>query len=344
MPPNLISQEKAIQNLVQSASTVQIDPSYRRMGLPDSLFYLAEGDSETLFRVFDDILREINKDVKYFTWDDVYQHINSWLAMKIYHREEYIELPMQQIIKEWQNISKTEAKKAILPIFGLQLYLEPFSVGPIRITTFEKALSKEWIDWMKDGEAVMGKIMAGDLPPHTVCFEYTTKGTNNYLADQSRIEAQTLLNILRYTLSRKTYLSKRPDIDIFSGENRKAYEQCFIIDKDENNFHPIQWDKGPRAPFILDQEWLDAANAEGLQTLSTIFNKPKPNDFERAILTAVYWYGNSRARNMSEHQLLNLCTSIESCFGTSAEDKITNMLAEGLALINGVTFEKKTRN
>ncbi|MFC4427214.1 hypothetical protein [Deinococcus navajonensis] len=67
----------------------------------------------------------------------------------------------------------------------------------------------------------------------------------------------------------------------------------------------------------------------------------KPNRFGQGILKAVYWFGNYQAQSSADYQLLNLATSIGSCFGTQSEDKIITMLTEGLALLHGTTFEER---
>lgn len=279
----------------------------------------------------------------WFSWDDVMSRLLTWMVERFESpRAQTVAQRIHRLAEEYEAFNTSrEVSRIYMPVFGLRLDIAAFQLGGVFITTLaESGLGDHWraeLTRPKGAETYLAGALTGD----TVTLVHEGRGTPARLAEVAREAAIVALNILRYTVDWEAFHVEGVALDLFGGEPRRMFNQFVVESKggQQVNFH--RWQLGPRTVLVLNEAWHQRAVTWGLNEISEVAASSALTKFQRSLLRAVYWFGNYQTQMTLDNQLLSLATSIESCFGTEMEDKITLTIAEGLALLHGQTPDER---
>ncbi len=257
------------------------------------------------------------------------------------------------VIHMLEELGQYESEQEVfLPVLGIRLDTETFELGNISFKQItdqfyseiierchlsidstknsdeEKAYLKQFLD-----THVMTAIKIGTLAAIKVSAEPIRA------LERAQEECGRSLDLLRFATP---YVQQNPEEtgfgligDVLSG---KGISLCF---SEDGSLKLNQSNVGSWIPFEFDRKVHQKLERIGIMTLSELLKKDNPTEYEKRVLSAVFWCAKAQLQTSSEFRLLCLITSLEAVLNPRGDRPIRMGIAEGVALLIGKELEQK---
>ena len=251
---------------------------------------------------------------------------------------------VRQMLKELESY-KIE-QEVILPVFGLLLNSEIYDLGNVsfkRVTDQSYSEIIERVNFAIDStkNTAEEKNYLKDLlnSQLDLAFKVGTLASIKLIAEPLRAveraqeECGRSLDLLRFATPYVQENSNEIGFgligDIFAG---KGLSLSF---SEDGSLKTSQSNIGSWIPFEFNDKIHQKLEKIGIMTLSSLIKKNRISDFEKRILSAVFWCAKAQLQTFPEFRLLCLITSLESVLNPRGDRPIRMGIAEGCALLTG---------
>jgi len=243
-------------------------------------------------------------------------------------------------------------QEVVLPVFGFRLDTEVFELGNVSFKKITKQAYSEIVERVNvaidatkntDEEKAYIKqflnsqVMAGFKVGTLASIKVTAEPIR--AVERAQEECGHSLDLLRFATP---YVQQNPEEtgfgligDVFSG---KGFSLCFEEDGSlKTNLSSV----GSWIPFEFNGEIHQKLERIGIMTLSDLLRKADVTEFEKRILSAVFWCAKAQLQTLPEFRLLCLITSLEAVLNPRGDRPIRMGVAEGVALLIGREIDQK---
>lgn len=257
---------------------------------------------------------------------------------------------VDKMLKELESYEIEQ--EVILPVFGLLLHTEIYELGNVSFKNVTDQNYSEIIE--RINVAINSTKNTAEEKKHLKdllnsqldsAFKVGTLASIKLIAEPLRAleraqeECGRSLDLLRFATPYVQENSKEIGFgligDVFSG---KGLSLSF---SEDGSLKTSYSNIGSWKPFKFNDKILQKLEKIGIMTLSNLVKKDKITDFEKRILSAVFWCAKAQLQTLPEFRLLCLITSLESVLNPRGDRPIRMGVAEGCALLIGQRLEQR---
>jgi hypothetical protein len=261
-----------------------------------------------------------------------------------------LEESVGQMLKELESY-KIE-QEVVLPVFGLLLNTEIYELGNVSFKeltdhTYSEIIERVIFAIDSTKNTAEGKSYLKDLLKLQLdsAFKVGTLASIKLIAEPVRAleraqeECGRSLDLLRFATPYVQQNSKEIGFgligDVFSGRGLS------LSFSDDGSLKTSLSNIGSWIPFEFNDQIHQKLQKIGITTLSNLIRKDKISDFEKRLLSAVFWCAKAQLQTLPEFRLLCLITSLESVLNPRGDRPIRMGVAEGCALLTGQELDQR---
>jgi hypothetical protein len=118
-----------------------------------------------------------------------------------------------------------------------------------------------------------------------------------------------------------------------------------LLTDEENmwSFSHENLDRSSSESIVIDEDWLIRAREMGLDTLSKIYTKSEPSDFEESILNMSYLYSRSCFTSNTLEKIVYALSALESMLLKDNSEPIQQNIGERMAIFSRTELDERKR-
>lgn len=262
------------------------------------------------------------------------------------------EKPVCQMLEEFGSYQIEQ--EVILPVFGLLLDTNIYELGNV---SFKKVTDQTYteiiervnfaIDSTKNTDeekTYLKNLLNSQL---NTAFKVGTLASIKVSAEPLRAveraqeECGRSLDLLRFATPYVQQNSREIGFgligDVFAGRGLS------LSFSEDGSLKTSQSNIGSWIPFEFNKGIHQKLEKIGIMTLSDLLKKKGVSDYEKRVLSAVFWCAKAQLQTLPEFRLLCLITSLESVLNPRGDRPIRMGVAEGGALLTGKGLEQRRK-
>jgi hypothetical protein len=231
-----------------------------------------------------------------------------------------------------------------IPLSGVKLDIESFEIGNVKLFSMTDELYDSLVNQLETTMANSERtaeqkqksiqLWLGDLKD-CVCAEYRCVAEPDKARNRAIEECQRAFDFLRFSIHMMGQDHLRLAVG-FLGEVNPHILTIPVISSDSEHFLISSHRVGPLTHFVIDSKTVDTMQELGIFHVAELLSQELAEDsFGVAVLRGLRWFSNAQIQLVSENQLLNLMTCLETFLTRRGIEQITNTVAEGVAFVLG---------
>jgi hypothetical protein len=256
--------------------------------------------------ILENAINEVNND-EYISENVTSKILEDKMLLIVRNAFDVSEKERSKYIKEKLTELKSEIKKSKsnwsfhVPIYNLSIE-NPFSIGDVKFYTFDKDKALEFRNYVKNLEFEIENSQDIEKSIDNECDYFIKKNVGFTIAEIKlkglfQSSYQTALQKIRMSINiLKLYAHSSFHVFGIQGEVDKPSQRITLGYSQNENSEKMyfrNWMRfGPPYKQKITDENIERMKENGLDELDRIL-KTKPTKFEKRILTAIYWFGES---------------------------------------------------
>ncbi len=178
---------------------------------------------------------------------------------------------------------------------------------------------------------------------NTVVAEYRVVAEPTRAQERAEDEVHRVLDLLRYAIPHIFKSGVKMAVGMV-GEVAAGVRETRVVSTTTSGYVIHKALAGSYDPFIITPETLAMMALIGVSAVADILAKSSgQTEFEDTLLRGVHWYANALTQSEAENVALSLVTCLETFLATVPGERLSDSLAEGVAVALFQSVEERKR-
>jgi hypothetical protein len=247
---------------------------------------------------------------------------------------------------------QAQAESSIVPMtvyipIANTIVTEPFAFGGTEFLNLSNLIIDDWlssVEQMPASHQSKARELVEDFRHKhqgRAALRLCVNCENYYAFDMAVDKADAITNLVSIFLGFVHVIDIKSTLWMKGSEHLDSAIALFKKDNQKWMLRQQNLDKASSRPIVIDSSWLDRARTVGMETLSSLYTKPDPSEFEQTILNMAFLYSKAAYTKQPLEKLIYCLSAIEITLLKSESEPIQQNIGERMAMFSWSDLEDR---
>jgi hypothetical protein len=247
---------------------------------------------------------------------------------------------------------QSQAESSIVPMIvyipiANTIVTERFTFGGAELLNLSDLIIDDWLSSVEQ-MPVNHQSKARDLVEDfrrkhqgRAALKLSVNCENYYAFDMAVDKADAITSLVSIFLGFVHVIDIKSTLRMKGSEHIDSAIALFKKDNQKWMLRQQSLDTASSRPVVIDSSWLERARTVGMETLSSLYTKPDPSEFEKTILNMAFLYSKASYTKQPLEKLIYCLSAIESTLLKSESEPIQQNIGERMAMFSRSGLEDR---